>query len=455
MKTITKYLVAGIAGLASGCGSTPDPITLEVIQDPSATIQNNFTPDTGNNYSVADNSSAFNDMGLHMETDDLEASGADANKDTLPFIEECDKPTQYLPQNLPTGLTQGGLLCEYSTQEIPVDHCVSKYTDGTDEVTVAVLKTSQDYFSTMVSNLKEDLVNENFQGFYLSDNEQIFVLVAQQGLLQQSYLAPMISEINKQCQPLEVVEIVECELSKFYQDADGDLEGNIDDSKLVCDRTPGYVTDNSDCDDTNQSINTNSEEIKDGLDNNCDGQIDEGLNELPQELEELMDDDAVLGNPKAPVSIVGFIDYEDPFNKIFVDDILPQIKELFIDTGLVSYTARDFPLSFHPNAQSAAEAAECAGEQNMYYQMHDQLFANGVEEGFNSYLPPANELGLDMDAFTLCLFSGAQEEEVKQDFADGIELGVNGTPAFFVNGELISGAQPFAVFKQKIEEKLN
>jgi hypothetical protein len=307
----------------------------------------------------------------------------------------------------------------------------------------------------MVESLHEDFDADNFQGFYLSDSKQTLVLISQQGLLEKDYLTSLISQIHKQCQPLEVVDAIECQLSNFYQDADGDLEGNVNNSKLGCGEIIGYVNNSTDCNDANDKIGTTSEEIKDGVDNNCDGQIDEGFAELPEEFKYLMDDDAVLGNPKAPVSIVAFIDYEDPFNKMFFDEILPQIKELYINTGKVSYTARDFPLSFHPNAQSAAEAAECAGEQNMYYEMHDKLFENGVENGFNSYLPPANELGLDMGAFTFCLFSKAHEDEVKQDFADGVEYGVNGTPAFFINGELISGAQPFEIFKQKIEEKLD
>lgn len=86
------------------------------------------------------------------------------------------------------------------------------------------------------------------------------------------------------------------------------------------------------------------------------------------------DDDAVLGNPNAPVTVIEFSDYECPFCKRFYDQTLGQIKKEYIDTGKVKFIYRDYPLSFHPGAEPAAQAANCAGEQGKYWEMHDKIF---------------------------------------------------------------------------------
>src|SRR3989338_4354394 len=142
------------------------------------------------------------------------------------------------------------------------------------------------------------------------------------------------------------------------------------------------------------------------------------------------------------------------------DDILPtketysQIEKNYIKTGKVKFIYRDFPLGFHQNAQKAAEAAECAGEQCKYYEMHNKLFEKGVGGGAAGFKQYAKDLGLDQNKFNQCLDSGAMAQEVKKDLADGSKLGVSGTPAFFINGQEIVGAQPYAVFEQIIEQKL-
>lgn len=168
----------------------------------------------------------------------------------------------------------------------------------------------------------------------------------------------------------------------------------------------------------------------------------------------LIDDDAIKGDPDAPITIVEFSDYECPFCTRFYDDTLGLIEENYIDTGKVKFVYRDFPLSFHPNAQKAAEAAECAGEQDRYYEMHDLIFENGATVGVTGFKQFAEEIGLDTEEFNECLDSGAMSSEVRDDFAVGSQLGVSGTPAFFINGILVSGAQPFSVFEQIIEGEL-
>ncbi|MGK0209072.1 MAG: protein-disulfide isomerase, partial [Patescibacteria group bacterium] len=113
----------------------------------------------------------------------------------------------------------------------------------------------------------------------------------------------------------------------------------------------------------------------------------------------LEDDDAVLGDADAPVTIVEWSDYECPFCARFYSQTYDQIKSKYIETGKVKLVFRDFPLSFHNNAQKAAEAAECAGEQGKYYEMHDLLFESGVTGGVASYKQYAASIGLDQGDF--------------------------------------------------------
>ena len=171
-------------------------------------------------------------------------------------------------------------------------------------------------------------------------------------------------------------------------------------------------------------------------------------------VEELPDDDSVKGDADAPVTIVEFSDYECPFCGKFYTQTYPQLVQKYIDTGKVKLVFRDFPLSFHPNAQKAAEAAECAGEQGKYYEMHDKIFDNQQALSVTGYKQWASEIGLDTAKFNSCLDSGQMASEVQKDFQDGQAAGVRGTPAFLVNGKLISGAQPFQVFEQVIEAEL-
>lgn len=167
-----------------------------------------------------------------------------------------------------------------------------------------------------------------------------------------------------------------------------------------------------------------------------------------------VDDDAVRGDPDAPVTIIEFSDYECPFCGRFYTQTLDQIKTNYIDTGKVKMVYRDFPLSFHPNAQKAAEAAECAGEQDKYFEMHDMLFDDQQSLNIDSYKKYAGELGLDQEEFDECLDSDAMADEVRKDFQDGQAAGVTGTPGFFINGKILTGAQPFSAFEAAIEAEL-
>ena len=180
----------------------------------------------------------------------------------------------------------------------------------------------------------------------------------------------------------------------------------------------------------------------------------DALPTVPSDMKSLIDDDSVLGDKNAPVTIVEWSDYECPFCARFHSETFGQIKSKYIDTGKVKFVYRDFPLSFHQNAQPAAEAAECAGEQNKYWEMHNLLFTQGVQGGVASFKQFAKQIGLNTATFNTCLDTGKMKAEIQKDFADGQKVGIQGTPGFVVNGQLISGAQPFSVFQQVIDAEL-
>jgi len=167
-----------------------------------------------------------------------------------------------------------------------------------------------------------------------------------------------------------------------------------------------------------------------------------------------IDDDPMLGNKNAKVTIIEFSDFECPFCAKFYSETMGQIKTEYIDTGKVKLVYRDFPLSFHANAQKAAEASECADDQKKFWEMHDLLFEKGVVGGVTTFKQYAVDLGLDTDKFNKCLDSGEKATEVQNDMKDGQSYGISGTPGFLVNGVRIVGAQPFSAFKAVIDAEL-
>lgn len=162
----------------------------------------------------------------------------------------------------------------------------------------------------------------------------------------------------------------------------------------------------------------------------------------------------VKGDENAPVTITEWSDFECPFCTRFYEQTYPQIIEEYVETGKVKFVYRHFPLNFHPNAQKAAEATECALEQDKFWEMHDVLFEKGVSGGVASFKQYAQDLGLDTEEFNECLDSGRMADEVANDMREGQDAGVRGTPGFLVNDQLVSGAQPFENFKTIIEAEL-
>ncbi len=170
-----------------------------------------------------------------------------------------------------------------------------------------------------------------------------------------------------------------------------------------------------------------------------------------------LDNDPVKGEEDAPVTIVEFSDYECPFCGKYFNETLTQITENYIDTGKVKYVFRDFPLSFHQNALPAGNAAECVRDQGgdeMYYQYHDVLFQNQTALDIESLKSYAADFEIDQEEFAKCMEDEKFYDEMKKDLADGQTYGVRGTPAFFINGILLSGAQPYSAFEAAIEAEL-
>ena len=158
------------------------------------------------------------------------------------------------------------------------------------------------------------------------------------------------------------------------------------------------------------------------------------------------------GAPNAPVTIVEFSDFECPFCKQS-HAALKQVLEKY--RGKVNLVYRDFPLDMiHPRARAAAEAARCAHDQGRFWDYHDALFTEAPKLGSDDLQRYATQVGLDVTKFAACLASGVHKTAVQRDIEEGSKLGVNGTPAFFINGRPLHGSQPLEAFARMIEEEL-
>ncbi len=169
-----------------------------------------------------------------------------------------------------------------------------------------------------------------------------------------------------------------------------------------------------------------------------------------------------LGNDNAKVTVVEFSDFQCPFCKQYIDNTYPQLFDTYIKTDKIKFAYRHYPLiSIHPNAQKAAEASECANEQDKFWDYHDLLFKNqdtwsplAAADAAITFTDYAGELGLNTEQFRSCLDSAKYKQKVDDDIAEANKVGVDGTPAFFVNGWRLTGAQPFPQFQTLIEQEL-
>ena len=175
-----------------------------------------------------------------------------------------------------------------------------------------------------------------------------------------------------------------------------------------------------------------------------------------------VDNDPVLGSADAKVLMIEFGDYQCPSCCMFWKDVEPRLKKDFVDTGKAKLVFRDFPIvQIHPEAMLAAMAADCAADQNKYWQYHDKVFREQYNKGDDlvrfkaaDLKKWAKDVGLDPAKFDQCLDSEKYKNEVLKDKADGDAASVQGTPTFFINGHVIGGAQPYPAFKNLIDDLL-
>lgn len=163
------------------------------------------------------------------------------------------------------------------------------------------------------------------------------------------------------------------------------------------------------------------------------------------------DGDPSIGPADAKVTIIQFAEYQCPYCGK-AQESLDQVEKNF--PGKVRIVFRDYPLDFHPRAIPAAIAANCADKQGKYWEVHNILMADQQSLEEADLTAAATKVKLDLGAWNECRKDPAVEAEIKKDFEDGQKAGVTGTPAFFINGVFINGAQPYEKFRSIIEAEL-
>jgi protein-disulfide isomerase len=164
-----------------------------------------------------------------------------------------------------------------------------------------------------------------------------------------------------------------------------------------------------------------------------------------------MDNDPIRGAKDAPVTIIEFSDFHCAFCGRFATETLDPLLKNY--DGKVRLVYRDYPFQT-PGSLVAALAGQCMNDQSKFWEFHDLTFSNQANLTRDQFIADAQQLGIDVPTFTTCLDSQQHLDKIKQDVADAQNLGVNGTPAFFVNGRFISGAQPYSFFQSYIDEEL-
>lgn len=157
------------------------------------------------------------------------------------------------------------------------------------------------------------------------------------------------------------------------------------------------------------------------------------------------------GSPTAPVTVYEMSDFQCPYCQRFALEIFPALDTAYVQTGKVRWLFVNFPLPMHPNAVPAAEVAMCAARQGKFWPVHDLLFRNQkvwapLKAPAEYFLTFADSASLDRAAFQTCLSTGATRSEVESDAAAAVRAGATSTPSFYIEGGILAGAQPVAVF---------
>jgi protein-disulfide isomerase len=163
------------------------------------------------------------------------------------------------------------------------------------------------------------------------------------------------------------------------------------------------------------------------------------------------DDDPVLGDANAPITIVEFSDFRCPYCGRFFAETLQPIMSNY--EGKVKLVFRDYPI-LGPQSLTAALAGECMNAQGRFWDFHNQTFANQENLTREAFISYAEDFGVNVEQFTTCLDNQEYIQEITADATYAQNLGVTGTPAFFINGRFISGAQPYSLFASVIDEEL-
>jgi protein-disulfide isomerase len=168
----------------------------------------------------------------------------------------------------------------------------------------------------------------------------------------------------------------------------------------------------------------------------------------------------LLGSAAAPLTLVEFTDFQCPYCRKFHTDVFPALRSKYINLGRMRFTAIDFPLNFHANALSAAQAVRCAGDQNKYWEMRDLLAANHDKLDRPNLGLFASRLRLDSKTFAACLDSNRHEQAVRKEYVGAARSGIRGTPSFLLgrttpeglDGVLIPGSLSLEEFEKLIQK---
>ncbi len=181
---------------------------------------------------------------------------------------------------------------------------------------------------------------------------------------------------------------------------------------------------------------------------------------LPSEINiAVKPEDPFLGKADAPLTVIEFADFQCPFCGRWHEQVFPELKKEYIDTGKVKFVYKNLAF-LGKESSDAANAALCAKEQNKYWEYHDKLYTsqNGENQGafsIDNLKKWAGELGLNTTQFNSCLDQQKYNEQVQADTAEANSNGLNSTPSTLVGTRPVIGAQPYATFKAAIEEELN
>ena len=235
--------------------------------------------------------------------------------------------------------------------------------------------------------------------------------------------------------------VTEQEIEKFYQDNKAQIKGE---QSQVREQIRAFLQ--------NQKLAAKREEFLRSL--RAQAKVVINLNPPPiQRIDVSVQGAPFKGGEKAAVTIVEFSDFHCPFCR----GVIPTLAQLESRYGeKIKLVFRDFPIeNLHPGATKAHEAARCANEQGKFWPYHDKLFASPPSSSPEIFKGLAKEVGLDMIGFETCFDSGKYQAAVKKDIEEGNRLGVTGTPAFFINGRIVSGAQPLEAFARIIDDELS